>query len=267
LPPPLGPSYADAVSANYPDLAGKHVLITGGSGGIGGGVTPAFAAQGSVVSVIGKEAALGRAMEDRCKGLRGPVRCWECDVADADALVATVRAIVAERGPVDVLVNNAGWDPRYQTTKMSVEQWDQLFALNVRHYFVTCRELIPGMIERGGGSIIMTTSHQLWIAFGELACYNATKAAIVGFVRSLAREVGRHKIRVNAVAPGWVLTERQLREMLTEETKKKLLEEQQILPIALTPEDLAGSYLFLASEASRPITRQTLVVDAGFAMA
>jgi NAD(P)-dependent dehydrogenase (short-subunit alcohol dehydrogenase family) len=113
----------------------------------------------------------------------------------------------------------------------------------------------------------MTTSHQFWIAFPELTAYSATKGAIIGMVRSLARAVGKHHIRVNALAPGWVMTERQLREMVTPEIKEKLFNEQQILPMYLKPEDLAPSYLFLASDASRPITRQTLVVDAGFAMA
>lgn len=255
------------MGAVFEDLKGKHVLITGGTGGIGGGVTPAFAEQGSIVSTLGRDPKKGQAMVEKCKGLAGEVHYYQCDVTDAEGLVGTLKKIREDHGMVHVLVNNAGWDPRYDTTKMTVEQWDHLFALNIRHYFITCRELLPDMIASGAGSIIMTTSHQFWIAFGELACYNSTKGAIIGFVRALAREVGKHNVRVNALAPGWVMTERQLREMITEERKQKLFYEEQILPMALTPEDLAPSYLFLASDASKPITRQTLVVDAGFAMA
>jgi len=254
-------------SAIYPDLKGKHVLITGGTGGIGAGVTPAFVEQGCIVTTIGRSEEHAAETQKLCKGMPGKMYFYKCDLADADALVKTLDKVQSERGDVDVLINNAGWDPRYATTTMTVEQWDHLFALNIRHYFITARKFIPGMKKKGGGSIIMTTSHQFWIGFGNLACYNSTKGAIIGFVRALAREVGKDMIRVNAIAPGWVMTERQLREMITPARQKKLFEDEQILPMFLKPEDLAPSYVFLASDVSKPITRQTLVVDAGFAMA
>ncbi len=255
------------MAAIFEDLKDKHVLITGGTGGIGGGLTPAFARQGSRVSILGRDARKGEELADRCNAEGGAVTYYQVDVTRTDQLVKVLDRIKAERGTVNVLINNAGYDPRYDLVKMTEQEWDDLFKLNVGHYFITCRELIPGMIEAGGGSIIMTTSHQFWIAFPELTAYNATKGAIIGMVRSLARAVGKHHIRVNALAPGWVMTERQLKEMVTPEIKEKLFNEQQILPMYLKPEDLAPSYLFLASDASKPITRQTLVVDAGFAMA
>jgi NAD(P)-dependent dehydrogenase (short-subunit alcohol dehydrogenase family) len=255
-----------AASAIYPDLKGKHVLITGGTGGIGAGVTPAFVEQGCVVTTLGRSEEHAEQTRKLCAGKPGQMHFYKCDLADADDVVKVLDQVQADHGDVDVLINNAGWDPRYDTTKMTVEQWDHLFDLNIRHYFLTCRKFIPGMRKKGGGSIIMTTSHQFWIGFGELAAYNATKGAIIGYVRALAREVGKDNIRVNAIAPGWVMTERQLREMITPERQKKLFDEEQILPMFLKPEDLAPSYVFLASEVSKPITRQTLVVDAGFAM-
>jgi len=255
------------MGAIFEDLKGKHVLITGGTGGIGGGLTPAFAEQGCRVSILGRDGAKGQALADACSAKGGRVNYYQVDVTQTDRLVEVLKKVVIDLGNVNVLINNAGWDPRYDIVKMTEQQWDDLFKLNVGHYFITCRELIPGMIDAGGGSIIMTTSHQFWIAFPELTAYSATKGAIIGMVRSLARAVGKHHIRVNALAPGWVMTERQLREMVTPEIKEKLFNEQQILPMYLKPEDLAPSYLFLASDASRPITRQTLVVDAGFAMA
>jgi NAD(P)-dependent dehydrogenase (short-subunit alcohol dehydrogenase family) len=255
------------MGAIFEDLKGKHVLITGGTGGIGGGLTPAFAEQGCRVSILGRDGAKGQALADACSAKGGRVHYYQVDVTQTDRLVEVLKKVVIDLGNVNVLINNAGWDPRYDIVKMTEQQWDDLFKLNVGHYFITCRELIPGMIDAGGGSIIMTTSHQFWIAFPELTAYSATKGAIIGMVRSLARAVGKHHIRVNALAPGWVMTERQLREMVTPEIKEKLFNEQQILPMYLKPEDLAPSYLFLASDASRPITRQTLVVDAGFAMA
>jgi NAD(P)-dependent dehydrogenase (short-subunit alcohol dehydrogenase family) len=254
------------MNAIFADLKGKHVLITGGTGGIGGGLTPAFAQQGSTISVLGRDAEKGQALADQCNTAGGNVHYYQCDVTDTEHLVNVLHQIQQDLGTVDVLINNAGYDPRYDLLEMTKQQWDDLFNLNIGHYFIACRELIPGMIEAGGGSIIMTTSHQFWIAFPELTAYTATKGAIIGMVRSLAGAVGKHSIRVNALAPGWVMTERQLDEMVTPEIQEKLFNEQQILPMFLTPEDLAPSYLFLASDASKPITRQTLVVDAGFAM-
>jgi NAD(P)-dependent dehydrogenase (short-subunit alcohol dehydrogenase family) len=150
---------------------------------------------------------------------------------------------------------------------MSWQEWESLFKLNVGHYFITCRELIPGMKSNEGGSIIMVTSCNFWIGGDQMACYTATKAAIVGMVRSLAREVGKWMIRVNAIAPGWVMTRRQMIERISPLQKEKLRNQDQILPVLLTPEDMAGTFLFLASDQSRVITRQTLAVDAGYAMA
>jgi NAD(P)-dependent dehydrogenase (short-subunit alcohol dehydrogenase family) len=253
------------MTATYDDLRGKHVLITGGAGGIGTGVSTAYAQQGSRVTILDKDAAGGEALTRKLNDAGGDVRFYPVELTDFDALVAVLKRVQADAGPVDVLINNAGWDPRYNLVEMTVEQWESLFRLNIGHYFITCRELIPAMKERGGGGIIMTASHQFFIAYGNLTCYNATKGAIVGMVRSLAREVGRHRIRVNAVAPGWVMTERQLREMVTPEVKKKLLEEWQCLPYFLTPENLAPIFLFLGSDQSSAITRQTFVVDAGYA--
>ena len=250
----------------FEDLKDKHVLITGGTGGIGGGLTPAFADQGCRVSILGRDAAKGQALAEACNEKGGRVHYYQVDATHTVRLVEVLKQIVSDLGTVNVLINNAGYDPRYDMLQMTEAQWDDLFKLNVGHYFITSRELIPGMIDAGGGSIIMTTSCMHWIAFPELTAYTATKSAIIGMVRSLARSVGKHHIRVNAIAPGWVMTERQLREMVTPEIKEKLFKELQILPIYLKPEDLAPSYLFLASDAAKPITRQTLVVDAGWAM-
>jgi NAD(P)-dependent dehydrogenase (short-subunit alcohol dehydrogenase family) len=134
---------------------------------------------------------------------------------------------------------------------MTEQQWCDLFQLNVTHYFLTCRELVPAMIANGGGSIIMTASHTVWLTKPDLIAYNSTKAAVVGFVRSLAEALGQHHIRVNAVAPGWTMTERQLRQWVTDEAKHRTVHELQLLPLEITPEDLTAIYLFLASNSSR----------------
>jgi NAD(P)-dependent dehydrogenase (short-subunit alcohol dehydrogenase family) len=251
------------MSAVYPDLAGRHVLITGGANGIGAEVAAAFRAQQARVSILDRDAAAGAAV---ASALGGNARFFELDLRDYAAVARAVADADAAFGTIDVLVNNAAWDPRYEMTAMSFDEWDDLFRLNVGHYFAAAKAVIPGMIRQSRGSIIMVTSNQVWTAEEQLVCYTATKAAIVGMVRSLAREVGRHGVRVNAIAPGWIMTERQVRERVTPEAKQRLLEREQILPTLLMPADVAPAFLFLASDASRAITRQTLVVDAGKAM-
>ncbi len=251
----------------YPDLRDKHVLITGGAGGIGEAITSAFFMQGCRISLLDRDAEQGKAMAaDMNQGGR-IVDFYAVDVTDESQLTATLQKAERTLGPVDVLINNAGFDPRYDMMQMTTREWDDLFRLNVTHYFWTCRQLIPAMKERRRGSIIMTGSANSWSADLHLACYTATKSAIIGMVKALAREVGPFNIRVNAVAPGWVMTQRQLRDMVSEEDKRRLVEEWQLLPRLLEPEHIAPMYLFLASDASSMITRQTILVDAGITMA
>ncbi|MGJ5676526.1 MAG: SDR family NAD(P)-dependent oxidoreductase [Nostochopsis sp.] len=249
----------------YPDLKKKHVLITGGSHGIGEALTRTFAQHAAEVTIIDKDEHKGLVLAKECEKSSGKVNVYAVDLTDTSALTEALTQIRKERPVVDILINNAGYDPRYPLLEMSEKQWNDLFQLNVVHYFVTCRELLPDMIDAGGGSIIMTSSHVVWIAKPDMIAYNTTKAAIIGMVRSLAKAVGKHHIRVNAVAPGWIMTERQLNQWVTPEAKHKTVHELQSIPIELTPHELVGTYLFLASDTSRAITRQTLVVDAGYA--
>jgi NAD(P)-dependent dehydrogenase (short-subunit alcohol dehydrogenase family) len=249
----------------YPDLKDKHVLITGGSNGIGEALTRAFAEQAAVVTILDKDYDRGLAIAKECENYGCQVNTYSVDLTDTSALTETLTKVRKERPVVDVLINNAGYDPRYPLLEMSEKQWNDLFQLNVVHYFITCRELLPDMINAGRGSIIMTSSHVVWVAKPDMIAYNTTKAAIIGMVRGLATTVGKHHIRVNAVAPGWIMTERQLNQWVTPEAKHKNLHEQQLIPIEITPNELVGTYLFLASDTSRAITRQTLVVDAGYA--
>lgn len=249
----------------YTDLKNKHVLITGGSNGIGEAVTRAFAQQAAEITILDKDYQKGLTIAQECEQYPCKINIYTVDLTDTNALTETITEIRKDKPLVNVLINNAGYDPRCELLEMTVEQWNSLFQLNVVHYFVTCRELLPEMINAGGGSIIMTSSHLVWIAKANMIAYNATKAAIVGMVRSLAEAVGKHNIRVNAIAPGWIMTERQLQQWVTPEAKHKTVHELQCLPIELTPQELVGTYLFLASDTSRAITRQTIVVDAGYA--
>ncbi|HBE50091.1 MAG TPA: 3-oxoacyl-ACP reductase, partial [Cyanobacteria bacterium UBA11369] len=219
----------------YPDLKDKHVLITGGSNGIGEALTRSFAEQAALVTILDKDEKKGLAIAKECEQFGGKVNVYSVDLTDTSALSETLTQIRKERPVVDVLINNAGYDPRYPLLEMSEQQWNDLFQLNVVHYFVTCRELLPDMIDAGRGSIIMTSSHVVWVAKPDMIAYDTTKAAIIGMVRGLAQAVGKHHIRVNAVAPGWIMTERQLNQWVTPEAKHKNLHEQQSIPIELTP--------------------------------
>ncbi|GBF80639.1 SDR family NAD(P)-dependent oxidoreductase [Aphanothece sacrum] len=201
----------------YPDLKNKHVLITGGSNGIGEALTRTFAQQASEVTILDLDKDKGLKIAKDCENLNCKVNVYSVDLTNTSELTKTLNLIKQETPIVDVLINNAGYDPRYPLLEMSEEEWNHLFQLNVVHYFITCRELLPDMIKAGGGSIIMTSSHVFWIAKPDMIAYNTTKAAVIGLVRSLATAAGKHHIRVNAVAPGWIMTERQLEQWVTPE--------------------------------------------------
>ena len=253
----------ETVNPRFPDLDGKHVLITGGANGIGAAVAIAFAGQGCEVTLLDKDLKAGERVVGACRALGAKACLREVDLVDSRMLCDVLDHVKREQPTVDVLVLNAGYDPRFTDLEMTEQQWSDLFQLNVTHYFLTCRELVPAMVAGGGGGIIMTASHTVWLAKPDLIAYNSTKAAVVGFMRSLAEAVGRDRIRVNAVAPGWTMTDRQLRQWVTEEAKYRTIHELQLLPLEIRPEDLTGTYLFLASDSSAPITRQVLAADAG----
>jgi NAD(P)-dependent dehydrogenase (short-subunit alcohol dehydrogenase family) len=252
-------------SALYPDLSQQHVLITGGAQGIGAALVTAFAEQGSRVVFLDRAADAGTALQQRLTASGFDVTFHLVDLTNEGDLVDVLTKTLKSHGAPYALITNAGFDPRYDLTQMTSAQWDDLFRLNVGHAFITSRTCLPSMIAAKRGSIIMTSSANIWLGGDQLACYSATKAALMGFVRSLASEVGRHHIRVNSIAPGWVMTQRQQQEVATQADREWLISKGQLLPFLLEPADMAPSFLFLASEASRAITRQTILVDAGLA--
>ncbi len=245
----------------FRDLKGKSVFITGGGSGIGAALTEAFVMQGAKVAFLQRSDAsefCGR-IED-AHGVR-PLYL-PCDLADIAALRQTVKAAAEAHGPIAVLVNNAANDVRHKTEDVTVEEWDANHAVNLRPYFFSCQAVIPGMREAGGGAIVNFTSISYMMGNGGFPAYTTANAGITGLTRSLAREYGPDKIRVNAIAPGWVLTDKQLRlwatpELLAEHLVKQRLKEH------LKPEDIADGCLFLASNASRMVTGQVLAIDGG----
>jgi NAD(P)-dependent dehydrogenase (short-subunit alcohol dehydrogenase family) len=186
-----------------------------------------------------------------------------CDLLDIDALRAAMAKIRAALGDAAVLVNNAANDQRQVLSEVTPEEFDWTIGVNLKHVFFAAQAVVPQMQARGGGSIINMSS-VAWIRGAPaLPAYAAAKAAIVGFTNSLARLVGPDRIRVNAIAPGMVITERQRRLWFPDEQKITELRARQAVPDAVTPDDIARLALFLASDDSQRITRQCFQVDGG----
>lgn len=244
--------------ASYPDLAGKVVFITGGASGIGATVVAEFHAQGARVAFIDLDEAAGRALSGRLKG------SWfrRCDVTDADALQASIVAAADELGPITVLINNVANDTRHVAAETTPEQWRARLAVNLDPAFTASTACYPMMKEAGGGVIINVSSINALLGPAEMPAYVAAKGAINALSKGLAREWGKDNIRVNALSPGWVITERQLKLWLTPEAEAEWMK-LVALPHRVMPEDIARLMLFLASEDARMITGQNLVIDGG----
>jgi NAD(P)-dependent dehydrogenase (short-subunit alcohol dehydrogenase family) len=234
--------------------------VTGGANGIGNAIVRAFHAQEACVSFCDTDAAAG---ESLAKELGERVSFTRVDLTKESQIVSWVKKVAKRGKPIRVLVNNAARDPRMKLDSMSVKDWDDLFATNLRAYFLMAREAAPHMPD-SSGSIINFSSITFHKGFGEMSAYVATKGGIIGFTRSLARELGPRGIRVNTVSPGWIMTERQLKEFVTPAIKR-LVRSSQCVPDLLQPRDIADVVLFFASNASRAITGQEILADRGWA--
>jgi NAD(P)-dependent dehydrogenase (short-subunit alcohol dehydrogenase family) len=250
----------------YPSLAGRVVLITGGASGIGAAFVRAFATQGARVAFLDIDASAGEALVRDVAATFGSAPLFvPCDLLDIDALRAAMARVHGSLGDAAVLVNNAANDQRQVLAEVTPAEFDWTIGVNLKHVFFAAQAVVPQMQARGGGSIINMSS-VAWIRGAPaLPVYAAAKAAIVGFTNSLARSVGPDRIRVNAIAPGMVITERQRRLWFPDEQKISELRTRQAVPDAVTPEDIASMALFLASDESQRITSQCFRVDGGLA--
>lgn len=247
----------------YPSLAGRTVLVSGGASGIGEAIVRAFAAQGSKVGFVDMMAAEGERLAEELRAEGAEIRFERVDVTDVAALKAGIAAIAAALGPAGVLVNNAANDMRHDWQAETPESFDARLAVNLKHQFFAIQAVAPGMIAAGGGSIVNFGSISWRIGMGGMPGYTASKAAIEALTRSFARDLGKHRIRVNCVLPGWVMTRRQL-ELWVDESTDRVIAERQCLPDRIQPDDVARMVLFLASDDSRMCTSQNFVVDAGW---
>ncbi|OUD08528.1 3-oxoacyl-ACP reductase [Marivivens niveibacter] len=249
------------IDANFHDLQGKTVYITGGASGIGAALTKGFLEQGAKVGCVGRSPA--DEFVDQMEQETGNRPLFiQCDITDIPALKQSMQDVQDQLGPIDVLVNNAANDQRHSTLEVTEEFWDWSQSINLKAYFFACQSVVPMMQSRGGGSIINFTSISYMMGNTGYPAYTSANSGINGMTRSLAREFGPDAIRVNALAPGWVLTDKQLEMWATPEALADHLE-RQCLKEHLKPEDIVAATLFLASSASRMITGQSLVVDGG----
>ncbi|EFL89771.1 SDR family NAD(P)-dependent oxidoreductase [Ahrensia sp. R2A130] len=246
--------------ASYPSLKDRTVVVSGGGSGIGEQIVRRFAEQGSRVGFldIAKDASEALVSE-----LGDNVMFQQCDVTDIDALRASLANIADAFGPVTVLVNNAAHDERHKLEDVTPEYWDGRIAVNLKHQFFAAQAVAQGMKEAGHGSIINMGSTSWMVGQGGMAAYTASKSAVLGLTRSLARDLGPYNIRANSIAPGWIMTERQESLWLTEEGEKELME-RQCLKRKLVPDDIARPVLFFASDESGACTNQSYVVDGGW---
>jgi NAD(P)-dependent dehydrogenase (short-subunit alcohol dehydrogenase family) len=252
---------SEAARVRYPDLAGRTVFVSGGGSGIGGAMVRAFAAQGARVAFVDIDDDASRAL---ALELGDSVRYWHCDVRDIAALQSIIAEAGRTLGPVRVLINNAARDDRHALDTVTPEFWDQSMAINLRHHFFAAQAAARQMSAAGGGSIINMGSVSWMRGRPQLAAYTASKAAILGLTRTLARELGAQAIRVNSIVPGAIATARQRTLWASAEDEKRFVD-QQCLKFRLGEDDVARTALFLASDEARAITGHSLIVDGGLA--
>ena len=245
----------------YHDLAGKSVFITGGGSGIGASITEGFLAQGAKVAFVQRSDATAFCDEMAAKYGSRPLYI-PCDITDVPALQGAIAAAAEAHGPIQVLINNAANDQRHNTLEVTEEFWDWSQSINLKAYFFACQAVLAGMQEAGSGAILNFSSVSYMMGNAGYPAYTAANAGINGMTRSLAREFGPHNIRVNALAPGWVLTEKQMEKWATADGLAAHLD-RQCLKEHLAPSDIVGGCLFLASDASRMMTGQMMVIDGG----
>jgi D-xylose 1-dehydrogenase len=249
--------------ASYPSLKDRAVFVSGGGSGIGASIVEHFAAQGAKVGFVDIDEVASKALGARISAAGHPAPMFaKCDVRDIPAYQAAIIGMAARLGPFTVLINNAARDDRHSLEEVTPAYWDERIAVNLRHQFFAIQTVAPGMKKAGGGSIVNFSSVSYHTMTADLAVYQAAKAAVIGMTRGLARDLGPDKIRLNAITPGWIMTQRQIDLWLTPEAEAGLMQAQ-CLKEKLYPPDIARMALWLAADDSALVTAQNFVVDGG----
>ncbi|MBM3811834.1 MAG: SDR family oxidoreductase [Acidimicrobiia bacterium] len=242
-------------------LKDKVALITGAALGIGAGIAELFAGQGAVVYMMDLD---GDKARERANRIGPKAHAFTCDVSKAETLKPAVEDAISRYGRIDVLVNNAGIYPRRAFLEMSEAEWDQMQDINLKSLYHICQMVLPQMVKQRSGKIVNISSVTFFKGMANLVHYVATKGGMIGFSRSLAREMGPHNIHINCVTPGAIKTEGE-----AVHADPKIIDDivsRQCLNRRVMPEEVAGVCLFLASHLSDGMTGQTLNVDGGLVL-
>ena len=247
------------------DFSGKVALVTGSSSGIGAAIAKELASGGAKVAVHYRGNAEGAtAVVEQIRSAGGACMSYQADVADAGQASDLVKKVQADLGGLDILVNNAGTTRDTLLLTMKEEDWDIVINTNLRSVYAVSKAALRGMVRQRWGRIINITSVVGLSGQAGQVNYAASKAGIIGFTKSLAREVASRTVTVNAVAPGFIPT--QLTDVLTEEQRTAVLSNTPLGRMG-TPEEVAWAVAFLASERAGYITGHVLSVDGGLVMA
>lgn len=259
-----------AVSTNPFDMTGRVVIVTGGGAGIGHVYCDRLAAVGAFIAVADIDALAAAACAESIAAKGGQAIGLRCDVSDSGSVRAMVDQAAQRYGRIDGLVNNAALMsslPRGAWNEILESDWDRVMAVNTRGLFLTCREVYPHMKRQGGGKIVNISSNRVFDGTPNRLHYSTSKAGVIGFTRSLAREVGEDRICVNAITPGFTASDNQLATSDPDYTRKMAaINDRKAIRRTQTPDDLVGAVLFLLSPASDYISGQTINVDGGFVM-
>ena len=226
--------------ATYPSLKDKTIFVTGGASGIGAEIVKAFAQQGAKVGFVDLNQEKADALLQDLDGTHAFAKCDLCDIADMQRAFADLRE---KLGDAQVLVNNAAHDDRHDWRDVTPDYWDNRLNTNLRHMFFAIQAVAPAMIAANGGAIVNIGSNSWWEAGGGFPAYTTAKSAVHGLSRTMARDLGKHHIRVNTVVPGWIMTERQKELWVTPEALAKQLD-RQCLPDAIDPIYVARMVVF-----------------------
>ena len=247
-----------ATFATYPSLKGKTVFITGGASGIGFELVRGFAAQGANVGFVDLHESNSQALSDTAVNITHEI----CDLTNIEALQAALTKLASRLGPATVLVNNAANDDRHNWQDVTPAYWDERLQTNLRHQFFAIQCVAPGMIAAGGGSIINMGSNSWHETGGGFPAYATSKAAVHGLTRTMARDLGQHRIRVNTVVPGWIMTNRQKGLWATPEALESQ-RQRQCLPDLIEPIYVARMVIFLASDDAFMCSANNYMVEGG----
>jgi len=251
------------MKVQYFDLKNKRALVSGGASGIGSSIVEHLCKQGVEVYFfdINKKEAQKTINKIKKKKLKIPTFI-KCNIKKIQRYKKLILDIIKKKGPIDILINNASNDQRHNLEQITEKYWDERMAINLKHYLFSIQTVKKSMVKNKGGSIINLGSVSWVRGAVNFPAYSTAKAGIYGLTRSLARDLGKHNIRINSIAPGSIATERQSKLWLNPKFKKEVLKNQ-CLKMQLLPEDVSKMVLYLASDVSSGCTKQNFTVDAG----